>query len=270
MYEDIVVSVDEKGIASVVISRPKRLNAIRPETLDELLHAFRVTLGSRLDSIKAVILSSSGDKAFSSGLDLSSPSVRALLSPSDKSPGDRADELDSLIKRLQEPLMVISSFPRPVICAISGLCIGLGVDLASACDIRIASPSSVFSVREVKIGICADLGSLFFLPRVCSNDSWLREVCFTGRNFSAQEAFSKGLVGELADSPTARALALAVEIGENEPSAVSGTKTHLNFSSRRDMKKAMDFVAAWNSVKLQDTHSIARAIGKVFSPSSKL
>lgn len=269
MYSDIVISIDEvdPGIVKVLLNRPQRLNSIGPETLKELDRAFSTDLLSRLHSIKVVILSSTSVKSFSTGLDLANPSVMSLLSTSEMSASKRADELRGIITDYQAPILAISNFPRPVICAISGYCYGLGVDIASACDVRVASPQSSFSVREVAIGICADLGSLYFLPRICKNDSWVREICFTGRTFNGEEALRNGLVSEVCDDPSERALSIARMIAANETVAVHGTKENLNFGSRKSMRDAFEFVAIWNSVKLQDTKAMQRAISKSFAKS---
>jgi delta(3,5)-delta(2,4)-dienoyl-CoA isomerase len=167
--------------------------------------------------------------------------------------------------------MAISEFPRPVICAINGLCIGLGMDIATACDIRVCAEGATFSVREVKIGICADLGSLYFFPRVCRNDSWVREVCFTGRIFSATEARENGLVSAVIPgiSLLKQAEKIAKSIEDNEPVAVEGTKINLNKGSRGTLRESMEFVSQWNSVRLQETDIIGRAISKFMQDRGK-
>lgn len=266
MYTDILISNDEvdSGIIKVQLNRPQKLNSIGPGTLMELRRIFEHDLPARIHSVKAVVLSSTSPKSFSTGLDLANPAVISLLSASTGSPGRRADELRSIIAEYQAPILAIANFPRPVICAISGYCYGLGVDIASACDVRVASPQSSFSVREVTIGICADLGSLYFLPRICNNDSWVREICLTGRTFKGAEALSNGLVSELCDDPSDRALSLARFIAGNETVAIHGTKENLNFGSRKGMREAFEFVAVWNSVKLQDTEAIQKAISQSF------
>ena len=263
----VIADVNDPGIIIVSIYRPERLNAINRDTLMELQSLFTVDLPSRLDSVKVVIITGSGDRSFSSGLDLTCPSVAAIFAPPDGvSPGKRANELKTIIDSLQTPMIAISKFPRPVICAVNGLCVGLGVDIASACDIRVACSTSKFSVREVKIGICADLGSLYFLPRICRSDSWVREICFTGRFFGAAEARDNGFVSLVSTgSAVDAALTLAREIAENALIAVEGTKVNLNQGSRDGMLSAMDYVSVWNSIKVQEVDVITEAIGKVLA-----
>lgn len=268
-YKNVEVRMlgEDGSIACVKINRPQKLNAVNAETLTELDSVFSVDLLARIAEIKCVILRGAGGKSFTSGLDLSCPSTSALLlAKSLKNPNEQSEYLLDKIKTFQRPIMSIQSFPRPVICSIEGICFGLGVDLACACDIRIASESSSFSVREVKIGICADLGSLYFMPKICRSDSWVREVCFTGRTFSGREALNFGFISELVGETLSfeKSLEIANLVASNEVSAVLGTKHHLNFSSRKSMHSAFEAVAFWNSVKLQDTESVARAVGKIF------
>jgi Delta3,5-Delta2,4-dienoyl-CoA isomerase len=262
------ISVDESptGVFTVRINCPKKLNAIDIPTLDELNTVFSEYLLSQIDRVRVVILTGSGDRAFSSGLDLTSESVGGIFTSSSASPGARAVELKALIIRMQRPIIAIANFPRPVIAAVNGLCVGLGVDLATACDIRVCSPAAKFAVREIKIGICADLGSLFFLPRICKSDSWVREVCYTGRFFGAAEALEQGFVSQVGDG-FEMAMKLAEEIAGNPPVAVEGIKVNLNNSTRDRMRENFEFVAVWNSVKLQDTEIISECVTKVLASS---
>lgn len=272
MYQNLTVSENGEGIVTVTINRPKSLNSINISTLKELDQVFRAQLNQNLNAVRVVILTGSGEKSFSSGLDLTCPSVRAIFAPEEvTSPGARATFLKRTIDDLQSPIMAIAEFPRPVICAINGLCIGLGMDIATACDIRVCAEGAKFSIREVKIGICADLGSLYFFPRVCRNDSWVREVCYSGRIVSAIEARENGLVSAVIPviSLLNHAEGIAKSIAENEPVAVEGTKINLNKGSRGTMRESMEFVSQWNSVRLQETEIIGRAISKVMQEAGK-
>jgi len=265
MYKNIQIDY-ENEIAIVTLNRPKKLNAIDLDTIAELDDVFRVTLPPKQP--KAVILTGTG-KSFTSGLDLTSPEIMNIFSPpsTQTEPGSRARDLEMLIRRMQSPILGIANFSSPVICAINGLCIGLGMDLASACDIRIASSSSRLSVREIKIGICADLGSLFFMPRICRNESWVRDICLTGRIFSAQEALEiGGFLSEVVpsdDGIMSRTMEIAREIVSNPKIAIEGTKKNLNRSIRSGMNDCFDFVAVWNSIRLQETCVIQDSIIKI-------
>ncbi len=264
------IAVDEvhatEGVFIVRINRPRKLNAMDLETLAELDYAFSKYLISRLDHVKVVILTGAGP-AFTSGLDLKSPSIAEIFAPSSSSPGARASSLKSLISTMQLPILSIANFPRPVVCAVNGICVGLGVDIACACDIRVCSTDAKFSVREIKIGICADLGSLFFLPRICRSDSWVRDICFSGRFFTAPVAASQGLVSRVADDAISAALEIARDIAANPSVAVEGIKVNLNKSLRKDMLENFEFVAVWNSIKLQDSEMIQKCVFDLISKS---
>jgi delta(3,5)-delta(2,4)-dienoyl-CoA isomerase len=104
------------------------------------------------------------------------------------------------------------------------------------------------------------------MPKICRSDSWVREVCFTGRTFSGREAFHNGFISELVGETLSfdKSVEIAKMIASNEASAVLGTKHHLNVSSRKGIHSAFDKVAFWNSIKLQDTESVTRAVRKIF------
>ena len=141
---------------------------------------------------------------------------------------------------------------KPVIAAVHGACLGAGVDLITACDIRLASADATFSVRETKIAMVADVGTLQRLPRVIG-DGPARELIFTGRDIDSARALSIGLVNDVLpdhESLHARAQAVAQEIAANSPLAVQGSKQVLGFAIRRDVDSALDYVALWNAAFL--------------------
>ena len=139
--------------------------------------------------------------------------------------------------------------PKPVIAAVHGYCIGGGVDLIAACDIRLASADAVFSVREAKMAIVADLGSLQRLPAIISAGH-LAELAFTGKDISAERAKEIGLVNDVAadaEGVHKAAHALAAEIAANSPIAVQGTKAVLAANEGRTVAEGLDYVATWNA-----------------------
>jgi len=147
----------------------------------------------------------------------------------------------------------VADCPKPVIAAVHGYCIGGGVDLISACDIRLASADASFSVREVKMAIVADLGSLQRLPRIIGSGN-LAELAYTGKDISASRAREIGLVNDVApdaDSVHKAAQDLALEIASNSPIAVQGTKAVLRATEDKTVEEGLDYVATWNSGFLQ-------------------
>src|SRR5690606_25021283 len=141
---------------------------------------------------------------------------------------------------------------KPVICAIAGPCIGGGVDLAAACDIRLASRDARFSVREVKIAIVADLGSLQRLPRIIGQGH-TRELAFTGKDIDAERALRIGLVNDVLEdeaSLLAHAREMARASADNSPLAVQGIKQVLAFGDERRILDGERYAAVWNSAFL--------------------
>jgi enoyl-CoA hydratase len=153
------------------------------------------------------------------------------------------------VKLLQDAISAVAECPKPVIAAVHGYCIGGGVDLISACDIRLASADAVFSVREAKVAIVADLGSLQRLPAIISSGH-LAELAFTGKDISAERAREIGLVNDVAadaEGVHKAALQLAAEIAANSPIAVQGTKAVLAANEGRTVQQGLDYVATWNA-----------------------
>lgn len=144
---------------------------------------------------------------------------------------------------------------------------GIAIDISSACDIRLAAQDTKLSIKEVDIGIAADLGTLQRFPRIVANDSWTREIAFTGRFFSAKEALERGFLSyvvESKESGVAKALEIAKVIASKSPIAVQGTKSQLDFSRDHTIKDGttgylrrlfltlgLEYAQIWNSFNMQ-------------------
>jgi enoyl-CoA hydratase len=140
-----------------------------------------------------------------------------------------------------------------VIAAVTGWCIGGGVDLIAACDVRIATRDARFSVREVKVAMVADLGSLQRLPRIIG-EGHTRELALTGKNIDADRALRIGLVNDVyEDEPRLleAARAMAKEIAENPSVVVQGVKQVMNASAGKTVEEGLKYVALWNAAFLQ-------------------
>ena len=203
------------------------------------------------DHLRAVILRGDG-KAFSFGLDL--PAAFAAWGPTLSGQGLATGRtaLWKLIGELQAAITAVARCPAPVIAAIHGWCIGGGVDLISACDLRICTADARFSVREIKVAMVADLGSLQRLPRVIG-DAATRELALTGKDIDAARAQALGLVSQvLADRAALddAARALAAEIAGNPPLVVRGVKHILDEATRPAIDDGLARVALWNSAFL--------------------
>jgi enoyl-CoA hydratase len=204
--------------------------------------------------VRVVVIAAKGPH-FSVGLDLKA--MGNLLAEGGGGGGDarpasmaaraRGSRLE--VKRLQDSITAVALCPKPVIAAVHGYCIGGGVDLIAACDIRLAAADAVFSVREAKVAIVADLGSLQRLPAIISAGH-LAELAFTGKDITAERAKEIGLVNDVAgdaEGVLKASRALAAEIAANSPIAVQGTKAVLAANEGRTVAQGLDYVATWNS-----------------------
>ncbi len=236
-------------VAEVTLLGPSKGNAMGPDFWRELPIVFRA-----LDAdpqIRAVVLTGSG-KHFSYGLDLPAmmPGWGEMLG-GDALAGPRTKFLDE-VKTLQASVSSIAECRKPVIAAISGWCIGGGVDVIAAADIRLASADAKFSVREVKVAIVADLGSLQRLAPIIG-EGHLRELAYTGKDIDAARAEKIGLVNDVhadQDAVLAAAREMAAEIAVNPPLVVHGTKNVLSANTERQVAEGLRYVSAWNAAFL--------------------
>ncbi|WP_285498992.1 crotonase/enoyl-CoA hydratase family protein [Actinokineospora sp. NBRC 105648] len=246
----VSLSVDVADrVAEVTLLGPGKGNAMGPDFWRELPIVFR-----ELDAdpeIRAVVLTGSGAN-FSYGLDLPAmmPSWGELLGP-DSLAAPRSRFLD-VVRTLQGAVGAVAACRKPVVAAVSGWCVGGGVDLIAAADIRVASAEAKFSVREVKVAIVADLGSLQRLAGIIG-EGHLRELAYTGKDIDAERAQRIGLVNDVhPDQAAALAAAreLAADIAANPPLVVQGTKDVLNHDRERTVADGLRYVAAWNAAFL--------------------
>ncbi|MEU9690442.1 crotonase/enoyl-CoA hydratase family protein [Amycolatopsis japonica] len=236
-------------VAEVTLLGPSKGNAMGPDFWRELPIVFRA-----LDAdpqVRAVVLTGSG-KHFSYGLDLPAmmPSWGEMLG-GDALAGPRTKFLDE-VRTLQASVSSVAECRKPVIAAISGWCIGGGVDVIAAADIRLASADAKFSVREVKVAIVADLGSLQRLAPIIG-EGHLRELALTGKDIDAARAEKIGLVNDVyadQDILLAEARKLAAEIATNPPLVVQGTKNVLSANTERQVADGLRYVSAWNAAFL--------------------
>ena len=240
------------GVAEVSLLGPGKGNAMGPAFFRELPELF--TSLDRDDGVRAVIVR--GDKGiFSYGLDLKA--MVSELMPH-LAPGNLAKErarLLELIGDMQHGFGAVERCKKPVIAAIAGPCIGGGIDLAAACDIRIAARDAKFSVREVKVAMVADMGSLQRLPRIIGHGH-TRELAFTGRDIDAARALFIGLVNDVYDDEAKlleAARKLAREIADNPAVVVQGVKQVLAFGEGHTIADGERFVAVWNAAFLAST-----------------
>lgn len=237
-------------VAEVVLRGPGKGNAMGPDFWREVPEAFERL--DRDESIRAVVVHGQGGN-FSYGLDLMAMmgSLGPLFSGPQAAP-ERTKLLD-LIEDLQRAFNRVSACRKPVIAAVSGWCIGGGLDFVAACDVRVCSAEAKFSLREVKVAMVADIGSLQRLPAIIGEGN-TRELAFTGKNIDAERALRMGLVSEVFENEgalLAGARALAAEIADNPPLVIQGIKQVMNERIAREQAAGLRHVALWNSAFLQ-------------------
>ena len=247
-YESLAVEVKD-NVAQVTLLGPGKGNAMGPAFWDEMPLVF-----GELDAdpeVRAIVLTGSG-RNFSYGLDLLAMGNTLRDTMSGELSARPRTDFHTTVKRMQQSITAVADCRTPTIASIQGWCIGGGVDLISAVDIRYASADAKFSVREVKLSIVADVGSLARLPYILS-DGHLRELALTGKDIDAARAERIGLVNEVlpdAEAALAAAHACAAEIAANSPLVTRGIKDVLDEQRTDDVAASLRYVAAWNSAFL--------------------
>jgi enoyl-CoA hydratase len=236
------------NIAHVQINRPEKVNAMNAAFWEEIIAIFQWI--DDTDAVRAVVISGAG-KHFSAGIDLMM--LASLAGQMGKDVGRNARFLRSTIQRLQASFTAVDKCRKPVLAAVQGYCIGGAIDLISACDMRYCSSDAQFSIKEIDMGMAADVGTLQRLPRIIG-DGMMRELAFTGRNVAADEALRIGLVNRVYDDQAALmdgVFAIAREIAAKSPIAVAGTKEMLSYMRDHRIDDGLDYIATWNAAMLQ-------------------
>lgn len=164
------------------------------------------------------------------------------------------------IIQMQNSFTLLEKCPVPIVAAIHGPCIGAGMDLVCCADVRLSCSSAVFSVREVRLGLAADVGTLQRLGKICSGESLVRQLCLTGDDFGSTVALKMGLVSAVATNQQdlmQMALSMCKRIASNSPVAVVGTKLSLNYSRDHTVQEGLDHIATHNAMALMSDDLMA-------------
>lgn len=262
--ETITVSAaGSEGVYRVELSRPKARNAMNWQFWQDLRQAY-VALAAE-SSCRAIVLSAQG-QSFTAGLDVTDPKNMSAISEDAARSGL---QFITHLNIMQDAITAVESCLKPTIAAVHGACIGGGIDLITACDVRLCSADAYFSIREAAVGVAADLGTLARLPKVVGNDSIVRELALTARNFQAEEARAMGLMSRVLptqEEAVKDALAMAGVIAGMSPVAVVGTKKNLNFARDHTVADALDYVRSWNACMLQ-TDDVGKAMAAAMKKS---
>jgi enoyl-CoA hydratase/carnithine racemase len=264
MSEKDPFTVEQDGhIAWLTLNRPDNRNVMGFAFFEELKKHFE-----RFDedpSVRGVVIKAEG-KSFTAGLDLVEfgPLLRGGAG------ADVREELRKKILKFQEGMNAIERCRKPVIAAAHSHCIGGGVDLLCACDIRMATKDVIFSIRETRMGMIADLGTLQRLPYIIGH-SWFRELALTGRDFTAQEALQMGFITRICDDQSGlyeEAKRVASQIVSCPPLAVQGAKEVILYSRDHGVYAGLHYVAQKNAAALisEDVMEAMRAFMEKKTP----
>lgn len=250
------IQIETEGhIGWLWLNRPDKMNAFSADLWEDLPRAVD-ELGGHAE-VRVIVVAGRG-RAFTVGIDLN---MLGDLAPGGESPVGGRKTLYRRLKELQNTFSALERSPVPVIAAVHGWCIGAGMDLITACDIRLAASDAVFSVRETRMAMVADMGTLERLPKVVSAGH-VAELVYTGKDIDARRAERMGLVNQVyADHKALMegAWAWASQIASNSPLAVQGAKAVLSAEAGRSVAEALDYVALWNTAFLE-SNDMAEAV----------
>lgn len=243
----------ENNVAHIVLNRPEAFNAMPRPFWNEL----PAIVNDINDNAKArVIVISSTGKHFTAGMDISVFTDGEGISAQGGDQYTRAESFRQFVLTLQGTFNCLDNVRMPVIAAVQGGCIGAGVDMTSACDIRFCTEDAFFQIAEINIGMTADVGTF---PRLCKliPEGWVRELAYSGRRLPAEKAKAIGLVNETfatQEKMLSHVLELAREIAEKAPVAVAGSKRMINHARDHSIADGLDYIATWQAGMFSPPH----------------
>ncbi|MEO1292914.1 MAG: enoyl-CoA hydratase-related protein [Pseudomonadota bacterium] len=245
---------EENGVAHLRLTRPEASNAMNAAFWTAFGPA--ITRLDRAGQTRALVISGEG-RNFCAGMDLS---AFAGAIPDTKTAADR-QAFPALVHDLQEAFTALERARFPVIAAIQGACVGAGLELAAACDLRFAAADARFRVEEINIGMMADVGSLQRLPKLMP-EGLVKELAFLGRTLTADRALAVGFVTEVhadAEAVVTGALAAAGEVAGKAPLAIAGSKAAIHYARDHSVADSLAW-AGLAQAGLWNTGDIAKAI----------
>ena len=246
MTDTTPFQVEKKDqIAWLTLNRPEKRNAMGLDFFRKLPNYFKDF--DEDPDVRAVVVTALG-KTFTSGIDLME--LGPLFQHKE---ADAREKLRMTILEMQQGFNAIEQCRKPVIAAIHGHCIGAGIDFLSAFDIRIAAKDVVFSIRETRMAIIADLGTLQRMPHIIGH-GWFRDLALTGRDFGAEESLQMGWITRICEDQQDLINAageLAEQIAANAPLAVQGAKDAFLFSRDYGVYSGLQYVAQKNAALFQ-------------------
>lgn len=243
-YTSFVVEIKNK-IGTVRINRPDKANSLNNTGWNELREIFDML--SAEPTVRVVVIKGEG-KHFCAGMDLG-----ALMEISQSYQGNcearKREKFSGDLQRLQDSITSIDKCAKPVIAAVHGACVGAGVDLVSACDMVYCTSDAYFSIKEVDMGLVADMGTLQRLPKKIAHGI-VAELAYTGRKMGGDEATKVGLCNDALDSQEdlyAKAMDIAEQIAAKSPVVIRGTKKVLAYAQEHSVQEGLEYVKIWNA-----------------------
>ena len=243
-FETLALSLSEH-IATVELARPDKANSMNIPMWRELQECFEWLDAE--PAVRVVILAGQG-KHFCAGLDLAAFGGD-VLGDSDADPARKAERFRRQVLKMQDNLTSIERCRVPVLAAIHGACVGGGIDMTTCCDMRYCSEDAFFSIKEIDIGMTADVGTLQRLPHLIGQGV-VRELAYTGRRFEAAEAYELQLVNRVyadREAMMADVHNIARQIASKSPIAVRGTKEMLLYARDHTVADGLNYIATWNA-----------------------
>ncbi|ABD69616.1 Enoyl-CoA hydratase/isomerase [Rhodoferax ferrireducens T118] len=246
-YETLSVTL-ENYIATVRLNRPEKANAMNATMWQEIRKAFQWV--DETPEARVAILEGEG-KLFTAGIDLQ---MMMGLGPQiqNECDGRTREALRRVILDLQDTLTSLERCRKPVLAAIHGACVGGGIDLITCADMRYCSADAYFTIKEIDIGMTADVGTLQRLPKLIG-EGMARELAYTGRKFSAEEAREMRLVNRVFESREALhagVLEIATSIAAKSPLSIRGTKEMITYARDHSVADGLNYIATWNAAML--------------------
>lgn len=255
---DLPFTVEHDGpVATLTLSRPEKRNAMSAPFWEQFPDAIEeIDAGGRT---RAIVLASTGPH-FTAGIDLA---AFGTVTGQDLGAAKGLDFIQ-MVGRMQRTFTALEEARVPVIAAIQGGCIGGGVDMATACDIRLCTEDAYFTIYEVEIGMTADVGTF---PRILNllPEGIVRELSYTGRKMHADEAAHYGLVNRVLpdrDACVAAAQEMAGVIAKKAPMAVHGCKRAITYGRDHTTQEALDWIGLWNASMLNQSEMMAAMSAK--------
>ena len=264
-----VVSIEKNGaVGTLWLDRPAKFNALTPALWGAIPEALSELAAD--PEIRAVIFAGRGNH-FCAGMDLMAGGLDTAHTK--EAPSEAVANINQLgfTSAFQQAISSLAKCPLPVIAVVHGYCLGAGIDLITACDVRISAADGQFGVRETRIGLVADVGTLQRLPKIISAGH-MAELAYTGKDINAARAEKIGLVNDVYEdfeSTYAAAMEMATTIAVNPPLAVRGTKFILQQSEDLTTEQSLmlnGMFTLMTSLKSNDMHETMHAFAEKRPP----